>query len=54
MDILRRGDELVVRWADRVGPNYFYVTDTIRELMRKGVIVKTVINRMVFGGPPRT
>ena len=49
-DMLRRGDVLVVRWVDRLGRNYADVTDTIREFMRRGVIVKTVINSMVFDG----
>ena len=49
-DILRRGDVLVVRWVDRLGRNYADVTDTIREFMRKGVIVRTVINAMTFDG----
>ncbi|MGK9164936.1 recombinase family protein [Inquilinus limosus] len=50
LDILRAGDVLVVRWVDRLGRNYQDVTDTIRELMRRGVVVKTVINRMTFDG----
>ncbi|MGA0564982.1 recombinase family protein [Ancylobacter sp. VNQ12] len=49
-DILRRGDVLVVRWVDRLGRNYADVTDTIREFMRRGVVVKTVINGMTFDG----
>ena len=49
-DMLRRGDTLVVRWVDRLGRNYGDVTDTIREFMRRGVIVKTVINGMTFDG----
>jgi putative DNA-invertase from lambdoid prophage Rac len=49
-DILREGDVLVVRWVDRLGRNYRDVTDTIREFMRRGVIVKTVINAMAFDG----
>jgi DNA invertase Pin-like site-specific DNA recombinase len=49
-DKLRRGDTLVVRWVDRLGRNYADVTDSIRELMRMGVIVKTVINKMTFDG----
>lgn len=49
-DILRHGDTLVVRWVDRLGRNYQDVTDTIREFMRKGVIVRTVINNMTFDG----
>lgn len=49
-DILRSGDVLVVRWVDRLGRNYRDVTDTIREFMRKGVIIKTIINGMTFDG----
>ena len=43
-DMLRRGDVLVVRWVDRLGRNYQDVTDTIREFMRRGVIIRTVFN----------
>lgn len=35
---------------DRLGRNYQDVTDTIRELMRRGVVVRTVINNMTFDG----
>ena len=49
-DMLRSGDVLVVRWVDRLGRNYADVTDTIREFMRRRVIIKTVINAMVFDG----
>ncbi len=49
-DVLRAGDTLVVRWIDRLGRNYTDVVDTIREFMRRGVIIKTVINGMVFEG----
>lgn len=49
-DMLRRGDTLVVRWVDRLGRNYQDVTDTIRTFMRKGVIVRTVINGLTFDG----
>ena len=48
--MLRDGDVLVVRWVDRLGRNYADVCDTIREFMRRGVIVKTVINQMTFDG----
>ena len=47
---LREGDTLVVRWVDRLGRNYQDVTDTIREFIRRGVTIKTVINSMVFDG----
>ena len=49
-DRLRDGDVLVVRWVDRLGRDYQDVTDTIRQFMRRGVIIKTVINGMVFDG----
>lgn len=49
-DKLRRGDTLVVRWVDRLGRNYEDVTDSIRQFMRMGVIVQTVINKMTFDG----
>ncbi len=48
-DMLRRGDTLVVRWVDRLGRNYGDVTDNIREFMRRGVVVQTVINNLTFG-----
>ncbi|MHC2021338.1 helix-turn-helix domain-containing protein, partial [Methylobacterium sp. CM6247] len=34
----------------RLGRDYADVTETIREMMHQGVIVKTVINSMVFDG----
>lgn len=49
-DKLRSGDTLVVRWVDRLGRNYQDVTDTIREFMRRGITIKTVINGMTFDG----
>ena len=49
-DLLRAGDTLLVRWVDRLGRNYQDVTDTIREFMRRGVVVRTVINNMIFDG----
>jgi hypothetical protein len=48
--MLRAGDTLVVRWVDRLGRNYTDVVDTIREFMRRGIIIKTVINGMTFDG----
>ena len=45
-DMLRRGDVLVVRWVDRLGRNYQDVTDTLREFMRRGVVIWTVINTL--------
>lgn len=49
-DLLRSGDTLVVRWVDRLGRNYEDVSDNMREFMRRGVVIKTVINGMVFDG----
>jgi putative DNA-invertase from lambdoid prophage Rac len=49
-DILRSGDTLVVRWVDRLGRSYSDVTDVIREFMRRGVVIRTVINNMTFDG----
>lgn len=50
LDKLRKGDTLVVRWVDRLGRNYEDVTETIRTLMQRGVIIKTIINGMTFDG----
>jgi putative DNA-invertase from lambdoid prophage Rac len=47
--MLRRGDTLVVRWVDRLGRNYQDVTDTIRAFMRRGVVIRTVINAKFDG-----
>lgn len=52
-DKLRKGDTLVVRWVDRLGRNYQDVTDTIREFIRRGVTIRTVINNMTFDGTPQ-
>lgn len=49
-DMLRRGDVLVVRWVDRLGRNYQDVSDTIREFMRRGVVIRSIINTMTFDG----
>jgi putative DNA-invertase from lambdoid prophage Rac len=43
-DKLRAGDVLVVRWVDRLGRNYEDVCDTIRHFMRRGAVIRTVIN----------
>jgi putative DNA-invertase from lambdoid prophage Rac len=40
----------VVRWLDRLGRNYEDVCDTIREFMRRGVVIRTVINNFTFDG----
>jgi putative DNA-invertase from lambdoid prophage Rac len=49
-DILRAGDTLVVRWLDRLGRNYTDVTDCVREFVRRGVVIRTVINGLTFDG----
>jgi DNA invertase Pin-like site-specific DNA recombinase len=49
-DMLREGDTLLVRWVDRLGRNYSDVRDTIQEFMRRGIVVRTVINGLTFDG----
>jgi putative DNA-invertase from lambdoid prophage Rac len=49
-DLLRRGDTLVVRWVDRLGRNYDDVVETIQRFMKKGVVIRTVINGFTFDG----
>ena len=49
-NMLRAGDVLVVRWLDRLGRNYGDVTQSVQKFMQRGVIIKTVINGMVFDG----
>jgi putative DNA-invertase from lambdoid prophage Rac len=49
-DKLRAGDTLVVRWVDRLGRNYEDVCDAIRHFMRRGVVIRTVINNFTFDG----
>jgi putative DNA-invertase from lambdoid prophage Rac len=49
-DLLSSGDVLVVRWVDRLGRNYADVCDTIREFMRRGVVIRTIINGITFDG----
>jgi putative DNA-invertase from lambdoid prophage Rac len=36
--------------VDRLGRNYEDVTETIRVLMQRGVVIKTIINGMTFDG----
>jgi len=52
-DLLRRGDTLVVRWVDRLGRNYDDVVETIQRFMKRGVIIRTVINGFTFDGATR-
>jgi putative DNA-invertase from lambdoid prophage Rac len=49
-DLLRRGDTLIVRWVDRLGRNYDDVVETIQRFMKKGIVIKTVINGFTFDG----
>ena len=49
-DLLRRGDSLVIRWVDRLGRNYDDVVETIQRFMKKGVVIRTVINGFNFDG----
>ncbi|MCS4240923.1 DNA invertase Pin-like site-specific DNA recombinase [Rhizobium sp. BIGb0125] len=49
-DMLRAGDTLVVRWVDRLGRNYKDVTETIKAFLERGVVVRTIINGMLFDG----
>jgi putative DNA-invertase from lambdoid prophage Rac len=49
-DKVRKGDRVICRWVDRLGHNYDDTTSTIRHLMAEGVVVKTVINAMIFDG----
>jgi Resolvase, N terminal domain len=48
--LLRKGDVLVVRWLDRLGRNYQDVKEAFECLMKRGVIVKTIINGCTFDG----
>jgi putative DNA-invertase from lambdoid prophage Rac len=41
---------LLVRWIDRLGRNYADVTEVIREFMKRGVVIRTVINGLIFDG----
>ena len=52
-DMLRTGDVLVVRWINRLGRSYEDVTGVMRELMQRGVIVRTIISNMTFDGATR-
>jgi putative DNA-invertase from lambdoid prophage Rac len=49
-DNLRAGDTLVVRWVDRLGRNHEDVSGTIRDLMGRGVVIRTVIKNFTFDG----
>ncbi|MGD9545753.1 MAG: recombinase family protein [Methylocystis sp.] len=49
-DLLRAGDTLIVRWVDRLGRNSAEAADAIREFMRRGVIVRTIVGGLTFDG----
>jgi putative DNA-invertase from lambdoid prophage Rac len=49
-DMLRAGDVLVVRWVGRLGRNYDDISETIREFIGRGVVIRTIINNMTFDG----
>jgi putative DNA-invertase from lambdoid prophage Rac len=49
-DLHRRDDVLIVRWVDWLGRNYADVTEVIREFMKRGIVIRTVINDLVFDG----
>jgi putative DNA-invertase from lambdoid prophage Rac len=53
-DMLRSGDTLVVRWIDRLGRNYKDVSDSVREFMRRGIVIRTVTNGLTFDGSAKT
>lgn len=40
----------MVRWVDRLGRNYEDVSDNIRAFLRRGVVIRTIINSMTFDG----
>jgi putative DNA-invertase from lambdoid prophage Rac len=41
---------LVVRWVDRLGRDYEDVCDVIREFMRRGVVIRTIVRDFTFDG----
>jgi DNA invertase Pin-like site-specific DNA recombinase len=50
LDKVRHGDVVWCRWLNRLGRNYEDVVDTVRELLRKGVVIRTVINNLTLDG----
>lgn len=48
--MLRAGDVLVVGWVDWLGRNYDDISETIREFIGRGVVIRTIINNMTFDG----
>ncbi|MFW1122531.1 recombinase family protein [Vibrio parahaemolyticus] len=45
---LRKGDTLVVWWVDRLGRDYRDAESTIRELLDRGVCIKTINQGLTF------
>ena len=45
---LRKGDVLVVWWIDRLGRDYHDSKTTIRDLLKRGITIKTINQNMVF------
>lgn len=45
---LRKGDTLIVWWVDRLGRDYFDAKTTIETLLKRGVVVRTINQNMVF------
>ncbi|YCO01428.1 recombinase family protein [Vibrio sp. VNB-15] len=45
---LRVGDELIVWWIDRLGRNYQEIENLIRELLQKGVTIRTINQNLTF------
>ncbi|WP_239994328.1 recombinase family protein [Photobacterium phosphoreum] len=48
LDKLRKGDVLVVWWIDRLGRDYHDSEKTIRDLLNRGVTIKTINQDMTF------
>ncbi len=48
LDKLRKDDVLVVWWIDRLGRDYHDSETTIRELLKRGVTIKTINQNMTF------
>jgi DNA invertase Pin-like site-specific DNA recombinase len=40
----------MVRWVDRLGRNYEDVVETIQTFMKRGIVIRTVINNFTFDG----
>lgn len=51
LDLPRAGDMPVARWLDRLHRNDADVRDTDREVMRRGVVARTIINDIRWRDP---